>query len=110
MKANIDQIDSPLSGPVRSLTQNSWRRLMPCRRSPFLVALVAVLGAQMALAETALAQSTVYIGGQGTPGITINLSAIYGGASPSSVAPVPYLQSDLAGRLGDRRLQFQICG
>ncbi|NQV59825.1 MAG: OmpA family protein [Alphaproteobacteria bacterium] len=74
---------------------------MPCRRLPFLAVFLTVLGAQ-----TALAQQTVFVGGQGTPGVTINLSAIYGGPAESSVAPIPALQSDLASRLGDRRLQI----
>lgn len=101
MKANIDPIQSSHNRPLRGPVQNPWRILMPCRRLPFLAVFIIALGAQ-----TAQAQGTVFIGGQGTPGVTINLSAIYGSPDGSYVAPIPSLQPDLAGRLSVRRLQI----
>ena len=71
---------------------------MSCRPLLFFAAFVAALGSQMAVA-----QPTVFIGGQGLSGVTINLSAVF---DDPAVAPVPSLQPDLAGRLGVRRLQI----
>jgi outer membrane protein OmpA-like peptidoglycan-associated protein len=74
---------------------------MSCRPLLFFAAFVAALGSQMAVA-----QPTVFIGGQGLSGVTINLSAIFDDPAAASAAPALSLQPDLAGRLGVRRLQI----
>ena len=93
MKRNLDSI--------RGLLQILHHALMSCRPLPFFAAFMAALGSQMAVA-----QPTVFIGGQGLSGVTINLSAIFDDPAAASAAPALSLQPDLAGRLGVRRLQI----
>jgi len=93
MKVNLDSIRGPL--------QILHHALMSCRPLPFFAAFMAALGSQMAVA-----QPTVFIGGQGLSGVMINLSAIFDDPDAASAAPALSLQPDLAGRLGVRRLQI----
>lgn len=97
MNANFN----PIASLRRSLVQALRRVLIRRHMLPILTVFAGALAGQ-----AAEAQETVYIGGQGTPGVTINLDAIYDGPGRSSVAPIPSLQPELAEHLGDRRLRI----
>ena len=101
MKANLDHIRSQVRNRSCSLLQKLYHALIS-RRPLSISAVLIVLSA----GQAALAQGTVFIGGQGETGVTINLSAIYGGPGGSYVAPIPSLQPNLAGSLGLRKLQI----
>ena len=95
MKSYLDLINS-LFGEVLS---RSRRLLLPA-----IVLLAAGPLGVMQGGQSALAQQTVFVGNQGPSGVEINLSAIYGGAGASIVAPTPSQQPGLAPRYGGRPL------
>ena len=74
------------------------------RNAPWLLLLFLAL-AVVPAARAPLAQQTVFIGGQNTtPGVTINLSAIYGSPRASIAPPPPSRQGSFTAPPGSRQL------
>ena len=96
MKANPNAIPGHSNG----IPKAARPKFVSMANLPLLTFAVAICAVQ----PTA-AQHTVRVGGQSpTPGVTINLNAIYGGTGSNAVAPLPSQQRHLAPAYGGRQL------
>lgn len=100
----MNALTDAIPGPMPSLKPGARKSSRPIKNVPWLLLLFSAL-AVVPAARAPLAQQTVFIGGQNTtPGVTINLSAIYGGAGANIVAPLPSRQRNFAAPPGGRQL------
>jgi outer membrane protein OmpA-like peptidoglycan-associated protein len=104
VKTKMNAFTEAIPGPISCPGPGAMILSKLGRNAPWLLLLFLAL-AVVPAARAPLAQQTVFIGGQNTtPGVTINLSAIYGSPRASIAPPPPSRQGSFTAPPGSRQL------